>query len=102
MCEEERVKIASTIRWVAAHCEGLVRMSVQIYRVEGTYNRLNRQFRFSQEIRAMTEDDAREQLYSLLGSFHRVKRAAVEIENIEVIPPQDAENTLIRKLSGID
>lgn len=87
---------------MAALCEGLVRMSVQVYRLEGTYNRLNRQFRFSQEIRAMTEDDAREQLYSLLGSCHRVQRKAVVIEQIKVIPPQTAENTLIRKLSGID
>jgi large subunit ribosomal protein LX len=87
---------------MAAHYEGLVRMSVQVYRIEGTYSRLNRQFRFSQEIRAVTEDDAREQLYSLLGSCHRVKRKAVVIEQIEIIPPQNAANTLIRKLSGID
>ena len=77
-------------------------MSVQVYRLEGTYRRLNRHFRFSQEIRAITEDDAREQLYSILGSCHRVKRAAVVIEQIEVIPPESAENTLIRKLSGIE
>ena len=77
-------------------------MSVQIYRVEGTYNQVKRKFRFSQEIRAMTEDHAREQLYNILGSCHRVKRAAVEIEKIEVIQPENAENTLIRKLSGID
>ncbi|MFX0169992.1 MAG: 50S ribosomal protein L18Ae [Candidatus Hodarchaeota archaeon] len=77
-------------------------MSVQVYRVEGTYRRLRRQFRFSQEIRATTEDDAREQLYSILGSCHRVKRRAVVIEQIEIIPPEEAENTLIRKLSGVE
>lgn len=77
-------------------------MSVQIFRLEGTYIRDKRNYRFSQEIRALTEENAREQLYSLLGSFHRVKRAAITIENIAVIPPEESENPLIRKLSGID
>ena len=77
-------------------------MSVQIYHLEGTYTRDKRNYRFSQEIRAVTEDNAREKLYSLLGSFHRVGRAAIKIENISVIAPEEAENLLIRKLSGID
>jgi large subunit ribosomal protein LX len=77
-------------------------MSVQIFRLEGTYIRNKRNYRFSQEIRALTEENAREQLYSLLGSFHRVKRTAITIENIVIIPSQESENPLIRKLSGID
>jgi large subunit ribosomal protein LX len=77
-------------------------MSVQIFRLEGTYIRDKRNYRFSQEIRALTEENAREQLYSLLGSFHRVRRAEIVIENIVVIPPEESENLLIRKLSGID
>ncbi|MFW9935846.1 MAG: 50S ribosomal protein L18Ae [Candidatus Thorarchaeota archaeon] len=77
-------------------------MSAQIFRLEGTYIRNKRNYRFSQEIRALTEENAREQLYSLLGSFHRVKRAAITIKNIVIIPPEESENLLIRKLSGID
>ncbi|MFW9832190.1 MAG: 50S ribosomal protein L18Ae [Candidatus Thorarchaeota archaeon] len=77
-------------------------MSVQIFRIEGTYNRLKRNFRFSQEIRALNEDDAREQLYSILGSCHNVKRAAITVKRVEVISPQEAEKPIIRKLSGIE
>ncbi|MFX1540459.1 MAG: 50S ribosomal protein L18Ae [Promethearchaeota archaeon] len=77
-------------------------MTVQIYRIQGTYQRLKRKFRFSQEIRALNENDAREQLYSLLGSFHRVTRPAITIETIDIIPPEEAEKPIIRKLSGIE
>jgi large subunit ribosomal protein LX len=77
-------------------------MSVQIYRLEGRYLRNKRNYRFSQDIRAVTEENAREQLYSLLGSFHRVKRAAITIEDITVIPASESEKPLIRKLSGIE
>ena len=77
-------------------------MSVQIFRIEGTYVRNKRKYRFSQEIRAVTEDNAREQLYSLLGSFHRVNRPAIIVETVSVITPEESEKLLIRKLSGIE
>jgi large subunit ribosomal protein LX len=77
-------------------------VTVQIYRLQGSYRRLKREFRFSQEIRALNENDAREKLYTLLGSFHRVKRPAITIEAIDVIPPKEAEKPIIRKLSGIE
>ncbi len=77
-------------------------MSVQIFRIEGTYVRIKRKYRFSHEIRAVTEDNAREQLYSLLGSFHRVKRPAITVETVSIIKPEESEKPLIRKLSGIE
>ncbi len=77
-------------------------MSVHIFRLKGTYYFNKRKFRFSQEIRAINEDNAREQLYSLLGSFHRVKRQAITINQIEIITPEEAEKPLIRELSGIE
>jgi large subunit ribosomal protein LX len=77
-------------------------MSVQIFRIEGTYVRVKRKYSFSQDIRALTEDNAREQLYSLLGSFHRVKRSAITVETVSVIQPEESEKPLIRKLSGIE
>jgi large subunit ribosomal protein LX len=77
-------------------------MSVQIFRIEGIYLRDKKKYRFSHEIRAVTEDNAREQLYSLLGSFHRVKRPAITVETVNVIKPEESEKTLIRELSGIE
>ncbi len=80
----------------------LVKMSVQIFRLEGTYTRNKRKYRFSHEIRALTETNAKEQLYSLLGSFHRVNRPAINIQHIAVIKAEESENPLIRKLSGVE
>ncbi len=77
-------------------------MSVKIFRLQGFYQRSKRTFRFSQEIRALTEDQAREQLYTQLGSFHRVRRNAITIETIEVILPEESDNLLIRQLAGTD
>ncbi len=77
-------------------------MAVQIFRIQGTYDRIKRTYRFSQEIRALNEENAREQLYEMLGSCHRVKRSRIIIKKIEVIQPQEAEKPLIRKLSGIE
>jgi len=77
-------------------------VSVKVFRLQGTFQRGGRRYRFSREIRAVTEEQAREELYAQLGSFHRVKRSAITIERVEVIPPSEAESLLIRHLSGVD
>lgn len=87
---------------VAAHLNELVKMSVQVFRLEGTYVRNKRTYRFSQDIRAINEDNARNQLYTLLGSFHRVKRPAIKIESVEIIKPEESEKLIIRELSGVE
>lgn len=74
-------------------------MSVKIFRLQGSYRRLSRKYRFSREIRAMTADEAREQLYTLLGSFHRVDRKAIAIERVDEIPPTEAKTLIVRQLS---
>lgn len=74
-------------------------MSVKIFRLQGQYRRLKRTYRFSREIRAMTVEEAREQLYTLLGSFHRVNRKAIAIERVDEIPSTEAKMLIIRQLS---
>jgi ribosomal protein L20A (L18A) len=74
-------------------------MSVKIFRLQGQYRRLKRTYRFSREVRAMTAEEAREQLYSLLGSFHRVNRKAIAIERVDEIPSTEAKMLIIRQLS---
>jgi ribosomal protein L20A (L18A) len=74
-------------------------MSVKIFRLQGQYRRLKRTYRFSREIRAMTAEEAREQLYTLLGSFHRVNRKAIAIERVDEIPSTEAKMLIIRQLS---
>ena len=74
-------------------------MSVKIFRLQGSYRRLNRTYRFSREVRALTADAARDQLYALLGSFHRVDRKAITIERVDEIPANEAKLLIIRQLS---
>lgn len=74
-------------------------MSVKIFRLQGQYRRLKRTYRFSREIRAMTPEEAREQLYTLLGSFHRVNRKAIAIERVDEIPSTEAKTLIVRQLS---
>jgi large subunit ribosomal protein LX len=74
-------------------------MSVRIFRLQGSYRRLSRKYRFSREIRALTAEEAREQLYTLLGSFHRVNRKAIVIERVDEIPAAEAETLIVRQLS---
>jgi len=81
---------------------GCMSVSVKIFRLQGTYRQGGRRYRFSREIRAVNEDQAREELYAQLGSFHRVKRSAITIERVDVISPSEAESLLIRQLSSAD
>lgn len=74
-------------------------MSVKIFRLQGSYRRLKRTYHFSRDIRALTADEAREQLYALLGSFHRVGRKAIAIERVDEIPGNESNLLLIRQLS---
>ncbi|MFX1562271.1 MAG: 50S ribosomal protein L18Ae [Promethearchaeota archaeon] len=77
-------------------------MSVKIFRLQGSYLKLKRRYLFRREIRALTEDDARDQLFSLLGSFHRVSRKAINIEKIDEISPSEAETHIIQQLSDVE
>jgi large subunit ribosomal protein LX len=77
-------------------------MSVKVFRLQGTYQRKNRTLRFSKEFRALTEEHAREQLYSQIGSFFRIKRAAITIEQVDEINALEAESPLIRQLSNTE
>lgn len=77
-------------------------MSVKVFRIQGTYIRLNRRFKFSREIRAITEEQACEQLYTVVGSFYRVKRQKITIDQVIEIPPTEAKTLVIRRLAGIE
>lgn len=75
-------------------------MQAQIFRISGTYRSKRGLIEFSKEFRALREEDAIEQLYAILGSKHRVKRAAIKVEQIEKVESlEDVENSLILRLS---
>jgi len=61
---------------------------MKAYRVNGTAPFGSQRHHFSYDIPAVDADTATEQVYSTLGSRHRIKRRSVKIENVAEIDPR--------------
>ena len=72
---------------------------VKVFRVSGKINKPNLQTEFSKEIRAIKPEDAVEQVYTLIGSKHRVRRFQMSITKVEEIGLDEVEDLIIRKLT---
>ena len=80
--------------------EELLKLQAYIFRISGTYKSKRGSIEFSKEFRALREEDAVEHLYAELGSKHRIKRAAINVEQIEKVESlEDVKNPLILRLS---
>lgn len=69
-----------------------------MFRVTGEIVKPNLKTAFKKEIRALKPEDAKEKIYTELGSKHRAKRFQIKILKIEEIPPEEVETPLIKKL----
>lgn len=76
-------------------------MEVKVFRVKGIFERNGKKERFTREYRGLKKEDVIEILYSEVGSKHRVPRNKIWIESVEEITPEEAENPIVRKLSGL-
>ena len=76
-------------------------MEVKVFRVKGIFERNGKRERFTREYRGLKKEDVIEILYSEVGSKHRVPRNKIWIESVEEITPEEAENPIVRKLSGL-
>jgi len=76
---------------------------VKTYRVTGymliSHDRYPTWQRFTKDVRAISERDAVEKVYSILGSNHKVKRYHVRIEKIEEINPRESRDPFIRQIA---
>jgi len=72
---------------------------VKVYRVSGKINKPNFKTEFQKEVRAMNPEDAKEKVYMLLGSKHRVKRFQMKIFKVEEVNPKDIKDIIIRKMT---
>ncbi len=76
-------------------------MSLKIFRLKGTYGTKKKKAVFNREIRAINESEAKEQLYSELGSKHRVKRHLIKIEDIKILKNADEiADPIVRSLTS--
>ena len=72
---------------------------VKVFRITGEIAKPNLKTTFRKEIRAISPENAREKIYTDLGSKHRAKRFQIRILEVEEIPPEEIRNPLIRKLT---
>jgi len=73
-------------------------VSVQIFRIKGQFKYKRRTSNFSKEFCALTEEQAKEKLYSELGSRNRLKRIQIRISKIEKIKPEEITDPLVQKI----
>ncbi len=76
-------------------------MEVKVFRVKGVFERNGKKERFTREYRGLKKEDVIETIYSEVGSKHRVPRNKIWVKSVEEIKPEEAENPIVRKLSGL-
>lgn len=70
----------------------------KIFRVTGEIKKPNLKTSFRKEVVAVKSEHAVEKVYAELGSRHRVKRFQIRIAKVEEVPPEEIENSLLKKL----
>lgn len=71
---------------------------MKVFRVKGTFFMGKRWQDFTKDVVGDDENVAREQIYSRLGSKHRVKRAKIQIEDIKEISAKEVSDPVISYL----
>ena len=73
-------------------------MKTKIFRVQGKFIMGDSFKPFTKELKATSEDDIKEKIYSEFGSKHHIVRNHIHIENIEEISAEEVQDTLIKAL----
>ncbi|MHA1472352.1 MAG: 50S ribosomal protein L18Ae [Promethearchaeota archaeon] len=71
---------------------------MKIYRIIGTYQKKHKKYLFRKEVRALKEKDALEKALTQITSIGILRRQ-INIKEIAIISPDEAQNYLIRELS---
>ena len=73
-------------------------VSVKIFRISGFFKQRRQTTSFSKELCALTEEQAKEKLFTELGSRNRLKRRQIRIDSILKITSQEVTDPFIQKL----
>jgi len=73
-------------------------VSVKIFRISGFFKQRRQTTSFSKELCALTEEQAKDKLFSEFGSRNRLKRGQIRITSIDEIAPGDITDPFIQKL----
>jgi len=72
--------------------------SVKIFRISGSYKQRRETTMFSREFLATTEENAKDKLFSQIGSKNRIKRGQIKIQSIKSVSFADVTDPLIEKI----
>ena len=75
-------------------------MKTKIFRVKGKFMMGNSLKPFTKELKAVSEEDIHEKLYSEFGSKHRIGRNQIFIEDITEISKDKVYDPLVKALSN--
>ena len=75
-------------------------MKTKIFKVQGKFMMGQGLKHFTKELKAVSEDDIREKIYSEFGSKHRIGRSKIFIEDITEISDEEAQDPIIKALSN--
>ncbi len=76
--------------------------SVKIFRISGVFKQKRQTTPFSKELCALTEENAKEKMFSEFGSRNRLKRRQIRIMSIEKISPEEITDPFVQKLVSTD
>ncbi|AIS31523.1 MULTISPECIES: 50S ribosomal protein L18Ae [Methanobacterium] len=73
-------------------------MKTKIFRVQGKFIMGDSFKPFTKELKATSEDDIKEKIYSEFGSKHHIVRNQIHIQKIDEISAEEVQDTLIKAL----
>ncbi len=76
--------------------------SVKVFRITGSFKQRREISPFSKELCALTEDQAKERLFSEFGSRNRLKRQQIHIKEITEISNEEITDPFVKKLVTTD
>jgi large subunit ribosomal protein LX len=77
-------------------------ISVKVFRITGSFKQKRETTPFSKELCALSEEQAKERLFSEFGSRNRLKRRQIRISSINVITPEEITDPFVKKLVTTD
>ncbi|MFW9903410.1 MAG: 50S ribosomal protein L18Ae [Candidatus Thorarchaeota archaeon] len=77
-------------------------VSVKIFRISGFFKQRRQTTSFSKELCALTEEQAKDILFSEFGSRNRLKRGHIRITSIDEISPDDITDPFVQKIVTTD
>ena len=77
-------------------------MKVKAFRVSGVMRIKDSWQKFSVELTEVSEENAVERVYSLLGSRHKLKRAHIKVLEVRELSPDEVTDLRVRKLLSAD